>query len=109
MASDDTAAPVRPRLVTTRFVLIVASGLAYFFALAMLTPVLPLYVKGALHGNGFAVGIGVGAFAVGAVLLRPFAGRLGDRAGRRWLVIGGAAVVSISILGYGLIDSLAWL
>src|SRR5205814_5392347 len=55
------------------------------------------------------VGIGVGAFAVGAVLLRPFAGRLGDRAGRRWLVIGGAAVVSISILGYGLIDSLAWL
>jgi MFS family permease len=104
MASD-----ARPRLITTRFVLIVASGLAYFFALSMLTPVLPLYVKGPLHGNGLAAGVGVGAFAVGAVLLRPFAGRLGDRAGRRWLVIGGALTVSVSIAGYGLIGSLAWL
>jgi MFS family permease len=104
MASDE-----RPRLVTTRFVLIVASGLAYFFALSMLTPVLPLYVKGPLHGNGLAVGVGVGAFAVGAVLLRPFAGRIGDRAGRRWLVIGGALTVSVSIAAYGVIGSLAWL
>ena len=89
--------------------LIVASGLAYFFALAMLTPVLPLYVKGPLHGNGLSVGIGVGAFAVGAVLLRPYAGRIGDRTGRRWLVIGGALTVSVSIAAYGVIDSLAWL
>jgi MFS family permease len=96
-------------LVTPRFVLIVASGLAYFFALSMLTPVLPLYIKGPLHGNGLSVGIGVGAFAVGAVLLRPYAGKIGDRAGRRWLVIGGALVVSVSIAGYGLIDSLGWL
>lgn len=99
----------RPPLITPRFVLIVASGLAYFFALAMLTPVLPLYVKGPLHGNGLSVGIGVGAFAVGAVLLRPYAGRIGDRAGRRWLVIGGALTVSVSIAAYGIIDSLAWL
>jgi len=96
-------------LLTTRFVLVVASGLAYFFALSMLTPVLPLYIKGPLHGNGLSVGAGVGAFAVGAVLLRPYAGRIGDRAGRRWLVIGGALVVSASIAGYGLVDSLAWL
>jgi MFS family permease len=96
-------------LVTPRFVLIVASGLAYFFALSMLTPVLPLYIKGPLHGNGLSVGVGVGAFAVGAVLLRPYAGRIGDRAGRRWLVIGGALVVSASIAGYGLVDSLGWL
>jgi MFS family permease len=96
-------------LVTPRFVLIVASGLAYFFALSMLTPVLPLYIKGPLHGDGLSVGVGVGAFAVGAVLLRPYAGKIGDRAGRRWLVIGGALVVSVSIAGYGLIDSLGWL
>ena len=99
----------RPRLVTARFALIVAAGLAYFLALSMLAPVLPLYVRGQLHGKGTAVGIGVGAFAVGAVLLRPLAGRIGDRAGRRVLVIGGALVVSVSIAAYGLIDSLAWL
>ena len=65
----------RPRLVTARFAFIVAAGLAYFLALSMLAPVLPLYVRGQLHGKGTAVGIGVGAFAVGAVLLRPYAGR----------------------------------
>lgn len=108
MAGAATAV-ARPRLVTPRFALIVASGLAYFLALSMLAPVLPLYVRGQLHGKGTAVGIGVGAFAVGAVLLRPWAGRIGDRAGRRVLVIGGALVVSVSIAGYGLIDSLAWL
>lgn len=107
--SEAAPSDPRPPLVTTRFALIVASGLAYFFALAMLTPVLPLYIKGPLHGNGVAVGVGVGAFAVGAVLLRPYAGRIGDRAGRRWLVIGGAFIVSVSIAGYGLVDSLAWL
>src|SRR4051794_26189155 len=95
------AAIARPPLVTPRFVLIVASGLAYFLALAMLTPVLPLYVKGPLSGNGLAVGIGVGAFAVGAVLLRPFAGRLGDRYGRKGLVVVGALLVSLSIATYG--------
>jgi MFS family permease len=100
---------VRPRLITAHFVLIVASGLAYFFALSMLTPVLPLYIKGPLHGNGLSVGVGVGAFAVGAVLLRPYAGRIGDRAGRRWLIIGGALIVSVSIAAYGIVDSLAWL
>ena len=105
MAKSDT----RPPLVTPRFLLIVACGLAYFFGLSMLTPVLPLYVKGPLRGNGLAVGIGVGAFAVGAVLLRPYAGRIGDRIGRRPLVIFGALTVAVSIACYGLIDSLGWL
>ena len=107
--ADMTGVVERPRLVTARFVLIVIAGLAYFLALSMLAPVLPLYVRGQLHGKGTAVGIGVGAFAVGAVLLRPYAGRIGDRYGRRWLVIGGALVVSVSIAAYGVIDSLAWL
>jgi MFS family permease len=46
------------------------------------------------------VGIAVGAFAVGAVLLRPYAGRLGDRYGRRILVIVGAFVVAASAVMY---------
>jgi MFS family permease len=97
------------RLFTLPFALILASGTAYFIALAMLNPVIPLYVRGPLRGGGVAVGVGVGAFALGAVLLRPYAGRVGDRHGRRVLLIGGAAIVAAATACYGLVPSLAWL
>jgi MFS family permease len=94
------------RLLTSRFLLVTASGLAYFLALGMLLPVLPVYVEHSLHGDSAEVGIAVGAFAVGAVLLRPSAGRLGDRFGRRVLVVGGAATVALSIFLYVLTNAL---
>src|SRR6478609_2020685 len=89
-----------PRLLTLRFALVVTSGLAYFMALGMLLPVVPLFVKDELGGNNVAVGVVVGAFAVGAVLLRPFAGRIGDRMGRRVLIVGGAVIVGAAGLLY---------
>ena len=61
---------------------------------------LPQFVEGELGGDTLRVGIAVGAFAVGAVLLRPYAGRLGDRYGRRMLVIIGAFVVAVSAALY---------
>ncbi len=88
------------RLLTPRFMIVTGSGLAYFLALGMLLPVLPLFVQHRLGGDNTEVGIAVGAFAVGAVLLRPTAGRLGDRFGRRVLMIGGAATVAVSIVAY---------
>jgi MFS family permease len=97
------------RLVTWPFALIVASGLAYFLALAMLNPIIPVYVDHELNGGGLAVGAGVGAFALGAVLLRPVAGAYGDRHGRRRLLVAGAATVGAATLCYGLVASLWWL
>jgi MFS family permease len=94
------------RLLTPRFVLVVTVGLAYFLALGMLLPVVPLFVKHRLGGNDLAVGVAVGAFAVGAVLLRPFAGRLGDRFGRRMLIVAGALLVSIAGVLYVLASGL---
>ena len=63
--------------------LVICAGAAYFLALGMLLPVVPLYVEDSLSGGSVAVGVAVGAFSVGAILLRPLAGRLGDRFGRR--------------------------
>jgi MFS family permease len=100
---------VAPRLVTPRFLVIVASGLCYFLAVAMLTPVLPHYVEDSLGWGSIAVGIAVGAFSVGAVVLRTYAGRVGDRIGRRILIIGGAFVVAVSTLLYPVIHALWWL
>ena len=90
----------RTSLVTPSFALITGAAMAYFVAIGVLIPVLPKYIEDELHGNGFEVGLGVGAFAVSAALLRPVVGRIGDRRGRRLLVVGGAAVAGVSILGY---------
>ena len=63
-----SAQPKRARIFTLPFTLVVLSGLCYFTALAMLTPVLPDYVEKSLGHGSIAVGIAVGAFAVGAIL-----------------------------------------
>ena len=99
----------RARIFTLHFSLVVLSGLCYFTALAMLTPVLPDYVEKSLGGSSIAVGIAVGAFAVGAISLRPFAGRIGDTMGRRVLIVGGALIVALSTACYGLVHALWFL
>jgi MFS family permease len=96
-------------LLTPRFVIVVTSGLCYFTALSMLLPVLPRYVEHELDGGGIAVGLASGSLFIGAIVLRPYAGRIGDRVGRRILIIGGAAVVAVSTALYGIVASLPWL
>jgi MFS family permease len=86
--------------ITRDFVLVTTAGTLYFIALGITLAVLPVFARHDLGADDVGVGIAVGAFAFGAVILRPFAGRIGDRLGRRPLVIGGAAVVSVSIFGY---------
>ena len=97
------------RLLTPRFLVVVSSGFCYFLALAMLTPVLPHYVEDSLDAGSVAVGVAVGAFAVGAIALRTYAGRVGDRIGRRVLIIGGALIVAASTSVYGVVHALWWL
>lgn len=91
-----TPALQRERLLTPQFILIASSGALYFLSLGTGIPVIPRYVTGPLGGGDLAVGIAIGSFTIGAVLLRPYTGRLGDRVGRRVLVIGGAFVVAIA-------------
>jgi MFS family permease len=90
----------RARLITPPFLLIAAASLAYFTAAGLTLPGVPRYVEGPLGGTNTAVGLAVGSFSVTAVLFRPWAGRLGDRRGRRLLMVGGAAVVGLSVVGY---------
>ena len=77
----------------------------YFVAFGMIVPVLPRFVEGPLGGSDFAVGVVVGAFGLGAVILRPFAGRVGDRAGRRVLVLSGAVIAALAAASMVVADS----
>lgn len=99
-------AGVQPRLVTPTFAVVTASALAYFLGIGMLLPSIPRYVEDVLDGGGVAVGVVAGAFAFTAALLRPWAGRIGDRSGRRVLVIGGAVILGSSYLLYVFADAL---
>lgn len=90
-----------------RFATVVAAALAYFVGLGILAPVLPQYVEDELGGSGTEVGLAVGAFAVSAALLRPWVGRLGDRHGRRVLLVAGATLFGFATFGYGLGGGLA--
>jgi MFS family permease len=94
------------RLLTPQFLTVTAAGTLYFLGLGVVLPVIPVYVDKHLRGGTIAVGVAVGAFSVGAVLLRPFVGRLGDRVGRRVLVVAGAAVVAVSAALYTTAGSL---
>ncbi len=97
---------MRRKLVTPTFVLVVAATFAYFLSVGILLPTLPRYIKGPLAGSDFAVGVSVGAFSISAVLLRPLAGRAGDRRGRRPLIVGGSAIVTASVIGYNVSHSI---
>ncbi|HEX8690002.1 MAG TPA: MFS transporter [Solirubrobacterales bacterium] len=65
-------------------------------AVGAVLPVLPRYVHGPLDAGNIAVGVVVGSYAVTGLLLRPFAGRLADRRGRRQTVLLGSAVVAVA-------------
>jgi len=97
------------RLLTPAFLVLIATGTCYFTAFGMVVPVLPRFVEGPLGGGDVAVGITFGAFGLGAVALRPVAGRIGDRSGRKVLILAGALIAALASATYFLVDGVALL
>jgi MFS family permease len=95
----------RQTLWTPAFTAVTLAATAYFTADGVLIPAVPRLVAGPLGAGNVAVGLTVGAFSVSAFLLRPWAGRAGDRWGRRPLMLAGSALFMVSVLGYGLAGS----
>ena len=88
------------RLFTREFATLSAAVLVFFVAGGILLPVTPLYTQEVLLGDRIAVGIVIGAFAVASLLMRPFAGRLTDRRGRRVALLLGAAISIVATVGH---------
>ncbi|HEX2194843.1 MAG TPA: MFS transporter [Candidatus Limnocylindria bacterium] len=94
------------RLFTPAFIFLALCELAYFTAAGLTIPVTPLFAEGPLRANELWVGITVGSFSVTAVALRPLAGRLSDRRGRRPLLIGGAVLCAATLAAHALTSEL---
>lgn len=98
-----------PPLVTRPFVLNWTATFCLLLSIGTLLPVLPLYAKGSLGQTGVGIGLAVAMASPTAFLFQPLAGRLGDRRGRRLLIVGGGLVAAIAIASYTSADSLGLL
>jgi predicted MFS family arabinose efflux permease len=87
----------RPPLFTAAFVRLSLAELVYFTATGVAIYALPPYVTGPIGSNEAGAGLAFGAFAVTALVLRPFAGRLSDTHGRRPLLAGGALLACLAM------------
>lgn len=94
------------RLFTRAFIALGVAEVCYFTAFGITIFALPLYVTGPIRGDEAEAGLAYGAFAVSALLLRPLAGRLADRLGRRPLLVGGALIAAASLAMLQLADNL---
>jgi len=98
---------VRPApLLTPAFLLLAVADLAYFTAAGVAIYTLPVYVTGPLGSDEAGAGFAFGAFAVTALVLRPFAGRASDTRGRRPLLLGGALLAAVAMALTAHADSL---
>jgi predicted MFS family arabinose efflux permease len=86
-------------------VTVTLAALAYFTGDGVLIPAVPRYTHGPLGAGDVAVGLVVAAFSLSAFFLRPWAGRVADRWGRRPLLLAGAGLFAASTLAYGLASS----
>ncbi|HET7038108.1 MAG TPA: MFS transporter [Thermomicrobiaceae bacterium] len=67
----------------------------------LLLAVLPIHIR-ALVGSESTVGTIMSLFSLAALLVRPFAGLLADRVGRRPSIFAGALLIGVSCIGYAL-------
>ncbi len=95
------------RLITVPFLTVTVCALAFFMYIGTLLPLIPLFIESdVIGGDEFGVGLNIAVFAVAAVLARPFLGRIANRYGRRWVMVGGAVIAASGGLGMSQVDSL---
>ncbi|HWW66623.1 MAG TPA: MFS transporter [Solirubrobacterales bacterium] len=91
--SASPSAPIVPR-PGVAFAGIFTVTFCGLLAVGAVLPVLPRYVHGPLDAGNVAVGVVIGSYAITGLLLRPFAGRVADRRGRKPAVLVGSLLVA---------------
>ncbi|MGE5543382.1 MAG: MFS transporter [Bacillota bacterium] len=91
---------------TRNFILLCLANFSFFISLQQLIPTLPMYLID-IGGNQSDVGYVMGAYTIGAMLMRPIAGWLVDSYGRKKLMITGLILVIAITFFYRIADNVA--
>jgi MFS family permease len=84
------------RLVTPPFVVVTLATFAFFIYVGTLVPILPRFVEHELGGGEAAIGLVLASFSIAAIAARPLIGAVGDRRGRRVLMVSGSLLAAVS-------------
>ncbi|MEO1064264.1 MAG: MFS transporter [Actinomycetota bacterium] len=95
-ASTSESAPA-DRLLTTHFLLVTAAALSVFVGFGATIPLLPRFIEQEFGDGDTAIGIVFGSISITAIIVRPYAAKLSDTLGRRFLIIAGASITSVGI------------
>ncbi|MCI9129226.1 MAG: MFS transporter [Eggerthellaceae bacterium] len=95
----------KPSIWSVPYVILMAVNLFQSMAAFMTNTTLPLYVN-ALGASTATVGMVVSSFSITALLIRPFAGPAFDSFSRKKMLMASQAIISASLIGYGLADSI---
>ena len=94
-------------MVTPRFLLVTAATLAYYTCVGILIPTLPVFIKNGLGSGEAMIGAAGVVFSGAAVLFRPLLTWVGNRWGRRTMMVTGSLVAAVAALGLTVVHE-AW-
>ena len=96
--------PEKESIWSVPFVILIAANFFQSMATFMANTTIPLYIDAMGAGAGI-VGIVVGAFAITALLIRPFSGPAFDSFSRKKLLMIAQGINGIAFVLYGIVDS----
>jgi MFS family permease len=100
-----SSAEADQRMVTPRFLLVTAATLAYYTCVGILIPTLPVFIKNGLGSGEAMIGASAVLFSGAAVLFRPLLTWVGNRWGRRTMMVSGSLVATVAALGMTVVNS----
>ena len=92
-------------MVTPRFLLVTAATLAYYICVGILIPTLPVFIKNGLGSGEAMIGASAVLFSGAAVLFRPLLTWVGNRWGRRTMMVSGSLVATVAALGMTVVNA----
>ncbi|MFJ7930440.1 MFS transporter [Peribacillus sp. NPDC096448] len=99
----------KPKLWTKDFLIVSSANFFLFLTFYVLMVTLTIYTMDNFHASQAEAGLASSIFVLGAVLVRPIAGKKIDKVGRRKMLLGSLVLFLIASIGYFLVNSLSLL
>ncbi|MGE7906263.1 MFS transporter [Peribacillus sp. NPDC094092] len=99
----------KPKLWTKDFLIVSSANFFLFLTFYVLMVTLTIYTMDNFHASQAQAGLASSIFVLGAVLVRPIAGKKIDKIGRRKMLLGSLVLFLAASIGYFLVNGLSLL